>query len=254
MNREGTLHIVWLNRGQNEPPQYSVGFTDYLSSGGAMKTRRVIGEKELRDFFIGIGVNERIVQPTLENLRNEGATSILRVVLPEEMLSRLGLKQPARGGQAKIEAAINTLKQQGHVVEPIIREDGTMWFQVDRQVLVAWKEMQDLGDGLYSFDALLQMYKAVLPVRFTVFSDAGGVILTYSVAAPYTSPSFSSKAGAQFPSTATLIAVLNKAGLPGDEIALMRTPNKVYTISGAQLLALNLTVPLAQSHGAGDRG
>jgi hypothetical protein len=229
-----------------------VGFTDYVSSGGAMKTRRIVGEKELRDFLTGVGLNERIVQPTLENLHSEGATSVLRVVLPDEMLNSLGLKQPMRGGQAKLEAAVNILRKQGHSVEPIIRDDGTMWFQVDRQVLVAWKEMQDLGDGVYSFDALVQMYKAMLPVRFTVFSDAGGVILAYSIAAPYTSTSFTNKAGALFPSTAALVNVLNKAGLPGDDIALMRSPNKVYTVSGAQLLGLNLTVPLAQSHRAGE--
>jgi hypothetical protein len=172
------------------------------------------------------------------------------VILPDDMLVILGLKDAPRGGKAKVEAAINSLRQQGHLVEPVIREDGTMWIQVDRNVLVAWKEMEGLGDGLYSYDALLQVYKAQLPVHFTVFSDVGGVILSYAVAMPYASVGFSSKAGARFPSLAALVSTLNKAGLPGEEIASMKNPTKVYTVSGATLLALNLTVPVAQSQRA----
>lgn len=250
MNREGTLHIVWLNRGLSEPPQYSVGFIDYASSGGAVKMRRLIGDDELRNFFVSAGLNQRIVQPTIENLKNEGTTSVLRVILPDDMLATLGLKDLPRGGKAKIESAINILRQQGHAVEPVIREDGTMWFHVDRHVLIAWKEMEGLGDGLYSYDALLQVYKAVLPVHFTVFSDVGGVILSYSVAVPYTSTSFASKAGAKFPDLTALVSALNKYGLPGEQIASMKSPDKVYTISGATLLALNLTFPVSQSQRA----
>ena len=242
MNREGTLHIVWLNRGQAGLPQYNIGFTDYVSSGGAMKMRQINGEQELRIFLADIDVDQRIIQSTFENLRVEGSTSVLRVVLPDETLVNLGLKEPFRTGKDKVEGAISALKRQGHSVQPVIRDDGTMWFEVDRQVLVAWKEMQDLGDGLYSYEGLLQIYKAVLPVRFTVFLEPSGPVLAYSPAGAYESASFSSKAGTRYESVESLIKALNKAGLPGKEIVEMRVPAKVYTLTGAQLLHLNLRV------------
>ena len=50
MQREGTLHIVWLNRSSTEPV-YSVGFADYGFSGGAMKTRKINGPHKLASFL-----------------------------------------------------------------------------------------------------------------------------------------------------------------------------------------------------------
>jgi hypothetical protein len=243
MNREGTLHIVWLNRGHSYPAQYSVGFTDYVSSGGAMKTRQIMGDEDLTSLLTRIGLDPRVQHATFENLHAEGSTSILRVVLSDDALVSLGLKEHVRTGKEKVEAAISMLRNQGHTAQPVVREDGTMWVEVDRGVLVAWKEMQDLADGVYSYEALLQIYGTMLPLRFTVFFDPGGPILAYSVAGPYMSATFASKAGAQFPNTAELIKALNRAGLPGEEIASMKNATRVYTLSGAQLLHLNLKVP-----------
>lgn len=243
MNREGTLHIVWLNRGQPVLPQYSVGFTDYASSGGAMKTRLINGQIELRNFLTGMGVGQGIVNATFENLSAEGATSVLRVVLSDDTLVSLGLKDRFLSGKEKVESAISLLQKQGHKVQPIVREDGTMWFEVDRQILVAWKQMQDLGDGVLSFEGLLHIYKLVIPVRFTVFFEPAGPILSYSVATPYVPTTFVSKTGAQYPNKESLVRTLDKIGLPGKEIAEMNYPTKVYTLTGSQLLFLNLPPP-----------
>jgi hypothetical protein len=243
VNREGTLHIVWINRGQHVPPQYHVGFADYSSSGGAMKMKPINGEAEMRNFLTLIGMNQRIIQSTFDNLALEGSTSIMRVMLPDEVLVSVGLKERFLTGKDKVEAAITLLRKQGHQVEPVIVADGTMWFQVDREVLVAWKQMQDLGEGVYSFEGLLQIYKALIPVRFSVFVEPTGPILAFAVAEPYMSTTFASKAGTRYQSSQLLIATLDKVGLPGKEIVEMKNPAKVYTLTGAQLLFLNLVVP-----------
>jgi hypothetical protein len=242
MNREGTLHIVLTNPGQ-PVPRYSVGFADYKSPGGAMKTTNVNGEEALRNFFVRIGINQRIAQPTLETLRTEGVASVLRVSLPEEVLVELGLQDQIRGGKAKVEAAIRMLKGKGHTVQAIIRHDGTMWFQVDESVLVAWQEMQNIADGVYSYDELLRLYSTNITVRFTIFNEPNGPVLAYSVAAPFAPASFASKAGVRYPNSSSLIRALDGAGLPGEEIATMRDPTKIYTLTGAQLSRLNLKLP-----------
>jgi hypothetical protein len=92
MQREGTLHIVWLNRGQVDP-QYSVGFADYRSSSGAMKQRRLSGWEALRHFLTQeIRVNPDALTSTLNGLRDEGNASIFNVVLSDEELATVGLK------------------------------------------------------------------------------------------------------------------------------------------------------------------
>jgi hypothetical protein len=93
MTREGSLHIVWLNRGQQTEPQYSVGFADYRSSGGAMKMRRLSGGNELVGFLTReVRVHPDVLASAVNGLRDEGNASIFNVVLSDEELTKLGLK------------------------------------------------------------------------------------------------------------------------------------------------------------------
>src|SRR5689334_22624626 len=96
MNREGTLHIVQVSKASPLPTldRYQVGFADYASPGGAMKMKEIVGEQALRDFFTSIGMQPMIAESALRGLRAEGSASVLRVVLPEEMLISLGLANP----------------------------------------------------------------------------------------------------------------------------------------------------------------
>jgi hypothetical protein len=249
VNREGTLHIVWLNRGQPEP-QYSIGFADYTSSGGAMKTITVNGDKALGDFLLSIGINQRISDSVFEGLRSDGQASVLRVVLPDQMLRQLGLQGPPRTAKEKVEAAIDILKRQGHAVQAIIRENGTMWFEIDRKMLTSWDEMINLADGVYTLEVLIELYKVrqaqekrVFAVRFTVFFELGGPILAYSLAGAFMPGTFTSRAGAKYPDVGALIKALDSMGLPGYEIANSQVPTKTFTVTGAQLLELGLKIP-----------
>jgi hypothetical protein len=159
VNREGTLHIVQLSRASALPTfdTYHVGFADYASTGGAMKMKEIVGERALRDFLSSIGIQPNVVESALTGLRNERTASILSVALPEEMLLQMGLQGEKRGKEI-IELAIRMLKGQGHNVQPIVRDDGTMWFEVDGRMLLSWQHMQDLANGKYSLVGLEKQF------------------------------------------------------------------------------------------------
>lgn len=91
MRKEGTLHIVWLNRPASDSV-YSVGFADYASSGGAMKPRNFNGTHDLRRFLLhDIEVDEVLVNSSLAGLRDEGNASIFNVILTDKQLKALEL-------------------------------------------------------------------------------------------------------------------------------------------------------------------
>ncbi len=62
-------------------------------------------------------------------------------------------------GKAKQETAIKMLREQGHTVETQIRgAQGTLWFEIDRRMLASCKEMENLGDGVYSLEELEELF------------------------------------------------------------------------------------------------
>jgi hypothetical protein len=71
-----------------------------------------------------------------------------------------------------------------------------------------------------------------LQVRFKISHKVEGPLLAYCVA-PLSNPA--SEAGVLFDSVAKLEERLNLAGLPGREIASMRNPTTIYSVSVNQL-------------------
>lgn len=215
-----------------------------------MKTIRVTGDQGLRDFLLRIGINQRIAATVFEGLQSEGQMSVLNVILPDQMVRELGLQGPPRSAKDKVEAAIHMLKQQGHSVQAVIRDNGTMWFEIDRKMLTSWEEMTNLADGVYSLESLIQLYRVrqdqerkVFQVRFTVFFEPSGPILAYSVAGPFGPSTFASKSGVRYPDVGALIGALDKLGLPGNDIVSLRVQTKTFTVTGAQLTELGLKPP-----------
>jgi len=249
VNREGTLHIVWLNRGLRGDPVFNVGFADYASPGGAMKTIQIGGWAFLNNWLVGMGVTPKVIESTFASLKNDGSAGILHVVLPETTVKRLGLQSSPYNAKEKVDIAIAMLQQQGHVVQPIIR-DGTMWFEIDRQMLSSWDEMVNLADGVYTLDVLINLYKVraarekeVYSVRFNVFHEPGGPVLTYCLVGAFTPTTFTSTGGVRYPETGALVGALNRLGLPGADIAADKTPTRTFQVSGAQLSSLGLQLP-----------
>ena len=54
-------------------------------------------------------------------------------------------------------AAIKMLQGQGHTVRPYIRY-GTLWFEIDGNMLATRKEMLELADGVYSLQELVELF------------------------------------------------------------------------------------------------
>jgi hypothetical protein len=76
-----------------------------------------------------------------------------------------------------------------------------------------------------------------LEVRFTVFYEAQGPILSYCIAP---ASSFASKAGVCFASTERLVEALNAVGLPGNEISTFSDKTYAASIEQMQTLGFKL--------------
>ena len=59
--------------------------------------------------------------------------------------------------KSKVDAAIETLKSQGHSVRPYNRE-GTFWCEIDGRMLASQQEMEDLADRVYSLLELEDLF------------------------------------------------------------------------------------------------
>ncbi|HVM74843.1 MAG TPA: hypothetical protein VMT75_04315 [Candidatus Saccharimonadales bacterium] len=58
----------------------------------------------------------------------------------------------------KVVAAINSMNKQGHSAR-ILRHQGKVWVEIDQCMLAAFKEVEELVDGVQSFDELADHFK-----------------------------------------------------------------------------------------------
>jgi|SRR5579862_8892839 len=77
-------------------------------------------------------------------------------------------------------------------------------------------------------------------VRFRVFHEPNGPVLTYSLAGPSTFPAFSSR---QYDNSPSLVKALSDMRLPGREIDAGSCPDRIYIVGANQLEILKLAVP-----------
>ena len=97
MDREGSLHLVWLNKGNSSEPKYSVAFADN-QSGGAMKNRAFVGEDALRGFLTEqVGADSNSVDTALRELKEDGTASLHRIILSDEQHDALFPKVVSAG-------------------------------------------------------------------------------------------------------------------------------------------------------------
>jgi hypothetical protein len=197
-----------------------VGFADYQSPGGALKTKEIAREAALQKFLAAVGIQASIIESAITGLRSEGSASILSVILSDKKLVDLGL-QDVRLGKDMVDFGMRMLKSQGHSVLAVVRENGTMWFDIDKRMLISWQQMHDIALGKYSLAELereLERQQArerqTFSVRFTVFNQVDGPVLSYALAGPFLPATFSAT-GPKFQDTAHLIESLNQVGLPG---------------------------------------
>lgn len=56
-----------------------------------------------------------------------------------------------------LNVAIKMLSGQGHTVRPYLRH-GTLWFEIDGNMLATRQEMLELADGVYSLQELAELF------------------------------------------------------------------------------------------------
>jgi hypothetical protein len=62
---------------------------------------------------------------------------------------------------SKVEVAFHMLSKQGHkVVQAVVQNNGTVWFDIDESVLVTWEHMSEFADGLHTLDELRELHNA----------------------------------------------------------------------------------------------
>ena len=59
--------------------------------------------------------------------------------------------------KSKVDAAIETLRCQGHSVRPY-DSDGQCWYEIDGRMLASNQEMEDLADRVYSLMELEDLF------------------------------------------------------------------------------------------------
>jgi serine/threonine-protein kinase RIO1 len=58
----------------------------------------------------------------------------------------------------KVVAAINGMNKQGHEAH-IYKNQGKVWVEIDQCMLASFQEIEELVDGLHSFDELGELFK-----------------------------------------------------------------------------------------------
>ena len=58
----------------------------------------------------------------------------------------------------KVVAAINSMDKQGHYAR-VYRHQGKMWVEIDQCMLVSFHEIEELVDGVHSFEELAELFK-----------------------------------------------------------------------------------------------
>ena len=58
----------------------------------------------------------------------------------------------------KVVAAINSMNKQGHDAH-LYRHQGTVWVEIDQCMLASFHEIEELVDGVHSFEELADLFK-----------------------------------------------------------------------------------------------
>lgn len=93
LKTEGEIHIVQEN--QNHPTigrHYSLIFTPYMGSGGAVPAKKIIGKEHLRQFLVSqLRIWPTLVQDAIDEIDRKGSASVHHVQLTHKEAKRVGL-------------------------------------------------------------------------------------------------------------------------------------------------------------------
>jgi hypothetical protein len=89
---EGAVHILAENRNANTERRYSVIFAPFAGPGGAVPSRRFVGEDSLRGFLENdLYISRSSIDEAISELHRKGSTSLFNVQLTRKELRKLRL-------------------------------------------------------------------------------------------------------------------------------------------------------------------
>jgi hypothetical protein len=92
MDNEGSLHVVWLNRGQAREPEFAVRFVRQGAVGSTAEPVKFLGEEALWAFLaLSLSIGSDHVQTALSDLHGKGSAEIASLSIPDDDLRRLKL-------------------------------------------------------------------------------------------------------------------------------------------------------------------
>jgi len=89
--QEGSLHIIRNQSGPTQPATFVVMFAPYSTPGGAMKPVELVGDQELHDFLIRVGMSEPEAGAAVAKAHQGVTSQIVNVVLSLDSQRKLGL-------------------------------------------------------------------------------------------------------------------------------------------------------------------
>jgi len=93
MNNEGSLRVVWLNRGESREPEFSVRFVPGDAVGDVTDhPRKLQGEESLWSFLaLSLAVGSQHVEAALRDLHEKGSAQIDSLNISDDDLRRFEL-------------------------------------------------------------------------------------------------------------------------------------------------------------------
>jgi hypothetical protein len=65
---------------------------------------------------------------------------------------------PEQDVSVKVVAAINSMNKQGHYAR-VYKHQGKVWVEIDQSMLASFDEIEELVDGVHSFEDLAELFK-----------------------------------------------------------------------------------------------
>jgi hypothetical protein len=92
MDTEGSLHLIWLNKGEAREPEFAVRFVRQGAAGSAAEPIKFLGEEALWAFLaLSLAIGSNHVQTALSDLHGKGSAEIGSLSIPDVDLRRLKL-------------------------------------------------------------------------------------------------------------------------------------------------------------------
>jgi hypothetical protein len=88
----------------------------------------------------------------------KSTVSISRYIFALRLRRQRNLSVQEQDVSVKVVAAINSMNKQGHYAR-VYRHQNKMWVEIDQCMLASFREIEELVDGIHSFEELAELFK-----------------------------------------------------------------------------------------------